>query len=337
MNLSYTEIEEYLELITTGAKVVDIDNVVIIFKYPSVRTRMMARRVQKLEYDLALKEGMLSNSQMKDLIEERNLITDSDRSKLKKIESQLEAQNVLLAKTTRVKARQDRVKGIILDLNKKKAAIEYKERSKYAMTAETRAEESKILYMCWASTYTLDDELYWNTREDFIKENDYLFRQTMLSEFMTFYTGIPTSTIRAIARSNIWRIKYVTSTKLSEELFGVPVAKYTSDMLNLVYWSHFYQNINEMLPEDQPPDDIVEDDYALDAFMEDYHKERSQEIGDRKSRKGASSKLSSFDQQEVLVTRTNELYDDIDFDEPREAKALQDKGKTIVSKKARRR
>ena len=89
MNLSYTEIEEYLELITTGAKVVDIDNVVIIFKYPSVRTRMMARRVQKLEYDLALKEGMLSNSQMKDLIEERNLITDSDRSKLKKIESQL--------------------------------------------------------------------------------------------------------------------------------------------------------------------------------------------------------------------------------------------------------
>ena len=50
----------------------------------------------------------------------------------------------------------------------------------------------------------------------------------------------------------------------------------------------------------------------------------------------AKGKLSAFDKDEVIVTKiANELYDDIDFDEAKEAAAI--KGKSIVSKKTRRR
>jgi hypothetical protein len=125
----------------------------------------------------------------------------------------------------------------------------------------------------------------------------------------------------------------MTSVKTSESLFGIPVSEYSGDMLNLVYWSHYYQNINEMMPEDQPPDDIIEDDQALDAFMQDFYHERGKDVAERKHRKGTTGKLSAFDQAEVIVTRTNELYEDIEFDEPREATAIKDK--TLVKKKSR--
>ena len=336
MQLTYEEVEEYLKSISVRSKIVDIDSKVLIFKYPSVKLRMYSRRIYKSEFDKAIEEEMLTNDQMSDLIKKRNLVSDADRAKLSKLESQIEAQRVLLAKTTRVKANQDRIKGILQDLESKKAIIENKERSKFAMTAETRAEEAKVLYLCYGSTFTLEtDELYWKTFDIFKQEPDYLFRQSVLSEFISFYTGIRTPIIRALARSNLWRIRYITSVKTGEDLFGVPVSDYSSDMLNLVYWSHYYQNINEMMPEDQPPDDILEDDEALDAFMKGYYGERTKDIAERKYRKSTKSKMSAFNQEEVIVARTNELFEDIEFDEPRESKAI--KNKPMVKKKARRR
>ena len=336
MQLTHEEIEEYLETISTGLKFVNIASKSLMFKYPSLRLRMQSRRIYKEEYETAISEGMLTNDQMADVIKERNLIPESDRKKLSKIESKLEAQRILLSKTFRVKANQDRIKSVIEDLEKEKAAIESKERSKFAMTADTRSEEAKVLYLCYGSTFDLEsDKPYWNSIDTFKKESDYLFRQSVLAEFISFYTGFRTPMIRAIARSNLWRIKYITSVKTGDHIFNIPISEYSGDMLNLVYWSHYYQNINEMMPEDQPPDDIVEDDEALDAFMQDYYQERSKDVAERKYNKGHKSKLSAFDQQEVIVARTNELFEDIEFDKPREASAIKDK--PLVQKKARRR
>lgn len=336
MQLTHEEVEEYLESVSTSSKIIDIDNKIIVFKYPSVQLRMRSRRIYKSEFDKSIKEEMLTNDQMADLIKERNLISDADRKQLSKLESQIEAQRVLLAKTTIVKANQTRIKGVLRELESKKAVIDNKERSKFAMTAETRSEEAKVLYLCHGSTFIFEtDELYWKTFEVFKQESDYLFRQSVLAEFVYFYTGIKTSIIRALARSNLWRIRYITSVKTGDSLFSVPIADYSSDMLNLVYWSHYYQNINEMMPEDQPPDGIVEDDEALDAFMKDYYNERTKDIAERKYNKGTKSKLSAFNQEEVIVARTNELFEDIVFDEPREAAAI--KNKPMVKKKTRRR
>lgn len=335
MNLTFEEIERYLEQISTTSKIIDIDDRVLLFRQPSFDDKMKARRIYELEYKKSIDEGLLSVDAMKELMEERHLITEQEQKELSSLKSNLEAQKVLLAKTFRVRARQDRIKEIIHNLEKKIREIEYKEKSKFSMTAETRAEESKILYLCWVNCYNFStDKLYWNLYDEFLNESDYLFRQKATSEFILFYSGIPTSCIRAIARSNLWRIRYVTSLKASEALFGKPTSEYSSDMLNLVYWSHYYQNIYEMLPEDQPSEDIIEDDEALDAYMKDYYEERMRNAGARKDKKKRPGKLSAFDREEVIVTKSNELYDDIKFDEPREAKYIKDK--PSIKKRTRR-
>lgn len=335
MDLNHDEVEAYLEVISTGSKVVNVGGKLLIFRYPSSTDKMFSRHIYKLEYDKSIAEGILTNTQMTDLIEKRNLLTDEDKSKLSKIESQLEAQRVLLAKTTKVRANQDRIKALIENLKQERFEIESKSKSKLSMTAETKSEEAKILYLCYRSTFDFNLNVrYWDSFEVFNNETEYVFRQQVVSEFISFYIGLSTSIIRAIARSNLWRIKYITSIKTGEVLFGIPVSEYSGDMLNLAYWSHYYNNINEMLPEDQPPDDIIEDDEALDAFMKDYYNERSKDVADRKYRKGSSNKLSAFNKEEVIVARTNELFEDIAFDTPREAAAIKDRA--LVQKKTRR-
>jgi len=335
MDLTYDELEKYLEQICTGFKIVDIDSKSIIFKQPGTFVRIKSRRVYESEYKKALEEGFISNEEMKKIIEDRHLITEEDRRKLSSLESQLEAQKILLGKTTKVRARQDRIKEVIKRLEDKIRIIKNKERSKFSMTADTKAEESKVLYLCWYCCYDLStDELYWDTYESFLNESDFVFRQKTISEFILFYSGIPTSYIRKIARSNLWRIKYITSLKTSEPLFGVPASEYSNDMMNLAYWSHFYQNVYDMMPEDQPSEFIIDDDEALDAYLKDYYEDKNRESMARKSSK-KHGKLSAFDKQEVLVTRTNELYEDIEFDKPKESSAIKDK--PMIQKKARRR
>jgi len=336
MSLTSEEIEDYLDQISSASKIVDVDDKVLLFKYPSVDNKMGSRRIYQLEYNKSLDEGLLSTSSMKDLIKERHLITDEEKYELSSLRSKLDAQKALLAKTTRVRARQDRVKDIIHDIEKKISDIEYKERSKFSMTAETRAEEAKILYLCWSNSYNfLTKNLYWDLYDEFLNEINYLFRQKVVSEFILFYGGIPTKYIRAIARNNLWRIRYVTSIKTSEPLFGRSTSGYSNDMLNLAYWSHYYQNIFEMLQEDQPSEDIIEDDQALDSYMKDYYNERTKDVAARKSKNKHSGKLSAFDKEEVIVTKiASELYDDIEFDIPREATAIKDK--PMIKKKTRR-
>ena len=332
MNLPVSDIEKYIEQICSGIKIVDIDDDTILFKFPSNFTLMKARRIYDMDYSKSLEEGLLPIDEMREILKDRDLIKEEDRLRLSKLRSQMDAQKILLAKTIKVEANQERIKNIIHNLEEEIEKIERVERSKLSMTAETMAEESKLLYLCRNSTYYMNtDKLYWPTLDDFIKESDSLFRQRVISEFILFYSGVQTAKVRAIARSNLWRIRYITSLKTSEPLFGVPASEYTNDMLNLAYWSHYYQNIYEMLPDDQPAELIIEDDEALDAYMKDYYDEKTRESAGRRDSKKRKGKLQAFNDQEVIVTRSNELYEDIKYDTPRESQSIKDRN--LIRKK----
>ncbi len=279
---------------------------------------------------------MLSLADLEALIIKRYLFTEADQEKLDELMAQKHAQEVILSKTTRIKAKQDRLIGIINGLSEKIQEIEYKRTSKLTMSAESKAEEERALYFCWACVTDENGDKCWNTFDDLLKETDLEFRDSVLIKFLRFKSGIETKVIRYLARHSLWRIRYVTSQKVSDPLFGVSTSQYTNDMLNLAYWSNFYQNIYEMMPKDRPPDTIVEDDEALDAYMKAYYEERSREdAGERdKNKLGNKGKLSAFNKQEVIVTKSHELYEDIDYTKPREAQMIKDKA--AIKKTARK-
>lgn len=325
MALSYEEIEEYLCKIFLGKEFVLIDDVLYTLVFPSNEVKVRANLIYKRAYENALGDGMLSSKDLEEVIERRQLISAEEINRLKKLQSQLEAQEILLGKTTRVKANQERIKTAIRRLKHEISEIQFKKQSKMMLSADTKAEEEKSFYICSRCVYKEDGTLFWKTYEDALKENRLELRDKLLMSFLRFSSGCPSSIIRELARSSLWRIRYINSMKASDPLFGVPTSEYTTDQLSLAYWSNFYQNIYEMMPEDRPSDLVIEDDDALDAYMKSYYEERNREEAARKSKSKNSGKLSAFDAEEVIVTRSHELYQDIEYDTPREAQKIKDR------------
>jgi len=337
MDLTNDEVERYLNRIFTGQELFNVGNRLFIFHQPTNEIRAQSDLIYDKAYKRALDSGMLPLKDLEKLIKERNIFTEEDENKLEELKLKREAQEIILSKTTKIKARQDRLKNIIAKLDEEINALEYKRTSKLTMAAESKAEEERVLYLCWACVTDEDGNKCWSTFEEMLNETDLEFRDTILIEFLKFKAGLETEIVRYLARHSLWRIRYVTSQKVSDPLFGVPTSQYTNDMLNLAYWSNFYQNIYEMMPKDRPPDSIIEDDEALDAYMKSYYEERSREDAAERdnNRLGNRGKLSAFNKEEVIVTKAHELYEDIDYTKPREAQMIKDKA--VIKKKARKR
>jgi len=329
MEISDNDLDAYLHKIFVGYDYRYIEKgsgeILLKFKHPDIKTKVEAQFVYDRAYKRATELGMLPVEELAELIDKRQIFSEKDRLRLTKLESQLEAQEFLLSKTTKVKANRDRIKGIISKLTSEIVELRYKKTSKLTMSAESKAEEERSFFICSACVYNEDDTLFWASYQDALKETDLTLKDNILYEFIKFYGGISTPIIRELARSNIWRIRYINSQKTSDPLFGVPTSEYTVDMLHLTYWSSYYQNIYEMLPEDRPSDLIIEDDTALDAYMKSYYEERNREDAARRSKNQNKGKLSAFNNEEVIVTRSNELYEDIEYNKPREAQRIKDR------------
>ena len=334
MTLTYEEVENHLLRIFTGVEYILVNKKFLTLKQPTNKIKQLANLEYQQAYERAIKCGMLSKKDLKQVIEKRNLFTAADRSKLKKLQDQLDAQGILLAKTTRVKANQDRILGVINRLKNEMFEVELKQRSTMTMSADNKADEERTFNVCSKCIYKENGSLYWSSYKEALNEIDLEFKDSILLKFIIFQGGIQTSIIREIARHNLWRIRYVNSQKTSEQLFGIPTSDYTTDQLNLVYWSSFYQNVYEMLPEDRPVDIIIEDDDALDAYLKSYYEERNREDAARRSKKTSPGKMSAFDREEVIVTRSHELYEDIEYSTPKEAQRIKDR--VDIKKKAKR-
>lgn len=333
MLLADEEVERLITRISTGINISIIGSSPIIFKFPSNLVKLEADVLYEKEYQDAIDNGLLNRSSLEKLIEKRNLFTKEDQKKLDGLKTKLEGQRILLAKTTVVKANQSRIKGVMAKLKSEIYEITAQKTSKLMMSAEVKANEEKSLFLCWKCTFKADT-LLWETFEDFKHTTDLKFRDKVLTSFLVFYSGLSADEIRFIARHNLWRIRYVNSQKLSEALFGVPSAEYTTDMLSLAYWSNYYDNIYQMMSEDRPSDLIIEDDEALDAFMKAFYEERTREDAARRSKSRSPGKLSAFDSEEVIVTASNELYQDIEYDTPREAQKLKERNE--IKKRTKR-
>ena len=332
INLTYDELEEHITKISSGKQIIYEEDFgdILVFNYPSNNVKLIADSIYKKNYKEAIEEGLLPLKDIEKLIKDRGVFTEEDEAQVEKLKGQLEAQNILLSKTLKVKANQDRIRDTIKDLKSKLNIILHKKHSKLDMSAENKALSDKTGYLCWACSFNIDDKRIWETFDDFIYSKESNKQAIVISYFLNFFNGLDTSVVRFIAKSNIWRIRYNNSIKTGEKLFGIPTTEYSTDQLSLVYWSNFYDQVYSMSPENKPADEIIEDDELLDSFMTDYYKELEKDYQSARSRKKFGKKMSAFDAEEVIVTRSSEMYEDIDYDKPREARKIADKGKTAL-------
>jgi len=318
--LSYEEMDGYLQQVCSGEKLLFVEDtngeeVPVLVKYATAEDYQVA----ELEYRRALKEASDADLptlvEMTKLIKSRGIFTDADEEKVAKIKRRIEGQKAVLAKTTRVPARRDRLKNIISNMESEIEAILMKREIGLELTQERKATEVKFLYLTYKGTFDpYTREPYWSDYESFNNEADFIFRKKLFIEYIFLIHGLKQEVIRYLARSNLWRIRYVTSTKTGESLFGRPVSQYNVDQLTLLYWSHFYQSVYEMMPDERPSDGIIEDDQALDAYMTDWQADRNRDAAASKAKSNKQyGQSSAWDHGETLVMKSNPMHQDIEY------------------------
>lgn len=320
--LSFEELESYIEEILSGYKISRIKNsfgkeIVYVFKHSSLDNRKRSQVVYDDFFNEAKDLGLSTIAEMEDIIKHRGIFTEEDEEAIRKLEGKIEAQEQVLRKTFRVSAHRERLKNIITNLHKEVRKIYSKKDKMMQLTCEAKAVERRSLYLLVNCVMDFETEKpIWDSVNAFEDSNiDEILRFNLVSQFLSFIGGVLVPVVRQIARSSQWRLRYVISKKLNIDLFGKAVRDFSVDQLNLMQWSDYYASIYEMLPDDRPPDSIIEDDMALDAYMEEYFREKNREDT---ARRGSGNKKfgkvkSAYEHDEVIVTKANPLYKDIEY------------------------
>ncbi len=157
----------------------------------------------------------------------------------------------------------------------------------FSNSLETYADSQKLHAGLFRMLYKDSNTRYWNTWEDFNLEVDNIFVNNAISEIF-IYSQLTLEECREMARSAEWRFKW-NAYKKSGDLFGKPLRDLTSDQESLLYWSQVYDAAYESL--DRPPDSVINDDEALDAWFDEQSKKRK--IDEIKRQKGSSTKVGS--------------------------------------------
>ncbi len=136
------------------------------------------------------------------------------------------------------------------------------------------------------------------------------FRDSLVTQYADFNRGLSEGEVRFLARHIIWRIRYSAALKIGGPLFRRGLFDLTPDQQALMYWSNFYQSIYDMMPDEKPHEDIIENDEDLDAFMSEYFKRREAEQNDGtlKRKSGGKGNLSTRESGEVIVTTNHPDY-----------------------------
>lgn len=139
------------------------------------------------------------------------------------------------------------------------------------------AERERGIYALSRATMTFPEmEQRWNSLEALKNEEDTVLVAKLLNLYYDSRIA-DEAEIRKLARSPIWRIRWLGSKKNGgvKTLFGRDMYDITLDQFRLVYWSQIYDSAFESL--DSPSDEVVENDKLFDQWLEDQANKRKQE------------------------------------------------------------
>ena len=320
--LPFQEIESLLESIISNKRLVRLefaeDVEFVIFSFPKARDLLLSRYMREKALLDAQREGLLTLEEAEKLADRAT--TQEDKDKLEDLQEKIKGQEAVL-EITAIEARKAPLRENIERLHAKIEEINIKTQSILYLSQERKADEESFIFLAWASIYSVTGERFWDTFEEFEDEIRHDFRSSIFAEFTKFNIGLSSKEIRFLARHSLWRIRYVAATKMGQPLFEDGLVDLTPDQLSLLYWSNYYQSIYEMLPDDQPSPDVIEDDEKLDAYMNSYFKKREQERTEGKAQNRGSSgkgKLSAWSKgSEVIITPSNPEYMKLAYSEER--------------------
>lgn len=136
------------------------------------------------------------------------------------------------------------------------------------LCAEAISESYRTIYLMLVGVYTLNEELYWKSLQEFSRDNSPI-TPVIVNSYIHFAEGLSSTQLRKIARSVQWKLFWRAATNAHTPLFEGAASNWDINKILIVYWSNFYDNlVNYPQP---PSEQIINDDHLLDRWLDDQH------------------------------------------------------------------
>jgi hypothetical protein len=279
--MSPEEIEKAVCKIAWGGRFIearDSEGVkhILIIKSLSTRQRNFVNFIYDDALNEARRDGVMTKFDLYAKYKAKGLWTAQDDEKIEKMQEQIEK----LSKIARLAKGRDkkRFDKQIANMSKAYQKVTDKRHVLFSQSAEVYANEIKSLGLVFCSTYDDQENSLWTNWDSFMNSSD----DILIGNVLVGLREIDTFTlpqIRKIARSGTWRFRW-NGAKSIGDLFGKPISEFDAEQQSLLYWSQVYDSVYESM--DRPPEDIINDDDALDKWFEDQsRKDKAKEVAEK--------------------------------------------------------
>ena len=324
------DIKKTIDSIMWGKSFVEIEDSqhcikTFILRCLTIKEANFLQFIKTKEYDLCIKQGVLTNKELEEVYCEYGLWTEVEENRIQELKKQIPILQAniknfefFVNKKKAFKKELSKIEKEILELQNTKNSI-------YLYSAESRAEEIARRYNVMLSSEDIYENPIWKSIEEFEDEND----EKLIYELaLAYYKNniFSVQDLRRVARHPEWRFRWNAS-KSGADLFGKPISQWSEMQNSIVYWSQYYDMVIESA--ERPSDFIIENDDACDSWINDQMKKySSQSTGKNTNMFGTKKATMKKDHQEQFI-----LVDPKDKDN---IKKIQEMNPTITRQQLRK-
>lgn len=312
MFFTYKEEKEdaLLDELMSSKRVVSTSRGPVWLYFPTSDDRLFAKFVYKQSYERLVREGTPTLEETFAEHEENGLWGKSEEQALEKLPEFIKetVDNIGREKN---RARRKKYEHWLKQLERKLAELYIAKNTLFANSAELLASRQAEAYIAFRTFRNRDGNTLWPNFDSMMNnwsDKDYVSELIGILE----ETASPSeqSVIRKIARGGHWRLCWNVAKESPSELFGRSMADLNTDQLMLVYWSQVYDSAFEAL--ERPPSEVINNDELFDKWLEDEHKKREREVGQKYYGKGHSknTRNSKIDNSPEVFKIVQGYYND---------------------------
>lgn len=295
-------IDERIKRILWGKSMAKVTNgegkdVICILRSLTSKENSRLDFVYQSEYAAAVASGMLPEEDLLKCLDGAGLWVGNDDVYLKGLEHK---EKILGEKLLQYKFQKTLLKKAEKALEETKQERLERERfrdSLLMLSAENRAEEIRRRYMIFMTAEDVNEKPIWSSLDEFLDCYDLTL---IFNLAIAYYKSniFNEAEIRQAARSGAWRFRW-SAAKEGADLFGTAINAWSDAQNAIVYWSQYYDFVFESM--DRPPENVVCDDAACDAWYEDQVKKLSNKGNENRNFLGTKKATTTKFHQEQFV------------------------------------
>jgi hypothetical protein len=243
------------------------------------------------------KAGLITQPELKKEFKERGLWTESEEIEIEELRANIDRIKGMMPDFKFQKSKWHTLNNRMKRAQQDLARLEKLKRELFMPSMEFRAQEIKYRKIASLCLETMDEEPFW-TPESFGAWSDFTFVNNIVDAYASMFI-LTQEKIRAIARSGQWRYRWL-GTKNGADVFGKPACEWSDAQNALIYWSLYYDMVFD--DPDHPPE-LVNDDDALDRWVERKKRERrtKKDVYKDRKRKSPGKKDFTHGTEEVFI------------------------------------